>query len=328
MWNQAVAAEIKKRRKTKGKSSPWYKFKDFENPYLARYGDGWEAKMEVEPGSELKPIRSCHQMIDHLIEEGGKIWNGTNREHTWMIYHDHLKIFWEKETIEYMKRKKCPIPGDQSSTNRTWFDRMIKIEGTNNARVCNRYNNTLPGDSPELMPLDSHLFCDLREALARNIAFTFWMEKSDKRKYKGGTPDEVYQSICRTIETDGVSEHRIIEDIVRIKNDTLPRIIKAKGTYIDDSTGKSCRNGVRGQEYDARPKMKVDPEVRDSFKAMIDNVLQSKQSCPIIFDLSADDSEAPLVVGVPDENVDFVSIDTDCALEPDENKEDDEEPEE
>jgi hypothetical protein len=70
------------------------------------------------------------------------------------------------------------------------------------------------------MPLDSHLFCDLREALARNIAFTFWMEKSDKRKYKGGTPDEVYQSICRTIETDGVSEHRIIEDIVRIKKES------------------------------------------------------------------------------------------------------------
>ena len=123
------------------------------------------------------------------------------------------------------------------------------------------------------------------------------MEKSDKRKYKGGTLDEVYQSICRTVETDGVSEHRIIEDIVRIKNDTLPRIIKAKGTYIDDSTGKSCRSGVRGQEYDARPKMKVDPEVRDSFKAMIDNVLQSKQSCPIIFDLSTGDSEAPLVGG-------------------------------
>jgi hypothetical protein len=35
MWNQAVTAEIKKRHKTKGKSSPWYKFKDSDNPYLA-----------------------------------------------------------------------------------------------------------------------------------------------------------------------------------------------------------------------------------------------------------------------------------------------------
>jgi hypothetical protein len=57
-------------------------FKDYNNPYLARYGDDWEARAEVEPGSELKPIRSCHQMINHLIDEGGKFWNDMNREHT------------------------------------------------------------------------------------------------------------------------------------------------------------------------------------------------------------------------------------------------------
>ena len=56
MWKQAVTAEIKRRCKTKGKSSGWYAFKDSDNPYLARYGDGWQAKMEVEPGSELKKI--------------------------------------------------------------------------------------------------------------------------------------------------------------------------------------------------------------------------------------------------------------------------------
>jgi hypothetical protein len=323
VWKQAVSAEITKRRRTKGKSSTWYKYKDSENPYLARYGEGWEAKMEVEPGSSLKPLRSCHQLIDHLIEEGKKIWSGTKREHTWMVYHDHLKIFWEAETIEYMKSKKCPIPHDDSefSRNRTWFDRMIKIEKPNKARVHERYNNKLPGDSPELMPLDCHLFADLKEALARNIAFTFWMEKADKRKYKGGTPNEVYQSICRTIETGGVSEHRIIEDIIRIKNATLDRIVTAKGTYIDDSTGKSCRHGIRGQEFDAEKKIKVDPAVRESFKAMIANVLQSKQSCPIIFDLSTgDDSEVPLVRG-PDDSMYFVSMDTDVALEPDGNEE-------
>jgi hypothetical protein len=68
--------------------------------------------------------------------------------------------------------------------------------------------------------------------------------------------------------------------------------------------------------------MKVDPEVCDSFKAMIDNVLQSKQSCPILFDLTGD-SEACLVGG-PDETMDFVSIDTDCTLEPDEIEEEEE----
>jgi hypothetical protein len=305
-----VANEIKKRKKTKGKSSPWYKFKDADNPYLARYGLGWEAKMEVEAGSELKPIRSCHQMIDHLIKEGEKIWNGTKREHTWMIYHDHLKIFWEKETIEYLKSLKCPIPRDDSTTNRTWFERLIKIEGANNVRVNARYNNTLPGDGPELMPLDNHLFADLREALARNIALTFWMPKSDARKYTGGTPHELYKSICRTIESNGVSEHRIIEDIRRIKDVTLDIILKSKGTYIEDSTGKnSTRHGVRGEEYDAQMKSRstVDPDVKKSFENMINQVLQSKQKCPIVFDLTGDDSEA-LVLG-PEETMNFVSVD-------------------
>jgi hypothetical protein len=45
-----------------------------------------------------------------------------------MIYHGHLKIFWEKETIEYMKNKKCPIPSDELTSHRTWFEHLIKIE--------------------------------------------------------------------------------------------------------------------------------------------------------------------------------------------------------
>jgi hypothetical protein len=57
---------------------------------------------------------------------------------------------------------------------------------------------------------------------------------------------------------------------------------------------------------------------------MIDIVLQSKQSCPILFNLSIGDSEAPTLVPAPDETMYFVSIDTDCALEPDENEEEEE----
>jgi hypothetical protein len=176
--------------------------------------------------------------------------------------------------------------------------------------------------------LDCHLFGDLKEALARNIAMTFWMPKSDTRKYKAGTPHEVYDSICRTIDSNGVSEHRIIEDILRIKKETLSRVMVAKGTYIEDSTGKtSSRHGVRGEEYQTQMKIKVDPAVKESFNTKLENVLQSKQQCPNIFDLTGNNS-APLVPG-PEETTNFVSVDTDAALEPsdknNENQEDDEE---
>jgi hypothetical protein len=45
------------------------------------------------------------------------------------------------------------------------------------------------------------------------------------------------QSICRMIETNGLSEHQIIEDILQIKKENICRIVVAKGTYIDDSMG-------------------------------------------------------------------------------------------
>jgi hypothetical protein len=40
--------------------------------------------------------------MDHVISEGKRIWAGTDREETWMIYHDHLKIWWEKESHDYL----------------------------------------------------------------------------------------------------------------------------------------------------------------------------------------------------------------------------------
>ena len=109
--------------------------------------------------------------MDHIIQEGTRIYKGTRREHTWLIYHDHLKIWWEKESQEYLKSLSCPIEGNPS---RTWYDRQIKICGeTNNSKVAKAYQNCLPGDSPELMPLDCHLFADVQEGAAKNVALTY-----------------------------------------------------------------------------------------------------------------------------------------------------------
>ena len=57
--------------------------------------------------------------------------------------------------------------------------------------VDKRYQNKLPGDSPEVMPLDSHLFNDIREGLARNIALSYWMDEDDPLKYDGSTPEKI-----------------------------------------------------------------------------------------------------------------------------------------
>ena len=163
-------------------------------------------------------------MIDHMIDEGNRMFAKTNRAETWMHYQDNLSIFWEKETVEYLKSKKCPLP---HHPERTYFDRIIKIVGENINKVHKRYQNRLPGDSPELMPLDNHLFADIKEALGKNIGMSRWMPDNNSQKDSAATPDKVYASICKTIESGAPTGDRIIQDIDPIEIETLQRIIDA-----------------------------------------------------------------------------------------------------
>ena len=117
---------------------------------------------------------------------------------------------------------------------------LIRLLGPYNNRVHNRYKNKLPGDSPELMPLDCHLFSDIREGLARNVAYSFFLPKDDPDKYDASTPHKIFESIRRTIKNGCPSEERIIQDIDRISEVTLDRIIAAEGTFIEDDGKKSA----------------------------------------------------------------------------------------
>jgi hypothetical protein len=108
--------------------------------------------------------------------------------------------------------------------------------------------NCLPGDSPELMPPDNHLFNDLQEGAAKNVALTYHIKDGHPNfalKYSFSTARHVYSSLQRTIQAGRPSKNRIAEDINRVFCETLRRIIDAKGTYIEDYSTKSVRHGVR-----------------------------------------------------------------------------------
>jgi hypothetical protein len=191
----------------------------------------------------VRPNKSIEHLMDHIISEGTRIFSGTKRADTWMIYHDHLKIWWEKQSQDYLKSLPCPIEG-------WWHDRQIFICGkTNNALVVSKsYNNCLPGDNPELMPLDCHLFADLQEGAAKNVALTYHISKDDKDfadKYSFATPHQVFSALQRTIQSGCPSEKRIEEDMFCIFNETLDQIIVAEGIYIED-TSKKIWKGARG----------------------------------------------------------------------------------
>ena len=61
-------------------------------------------------------------MIDHLIAEGTKMFAEANHKDTWMLYHDHQSIFWEKETIAYLISSEPPQR--QSTQEKTLFDKI------------------------------------------------------------------------------------------------------------------------------------------------------------------------------------------------------------
>jgi hypothetical protein len=234
-------------------------------------------------------------VMDHTIAEGSRIYKGTKREDTWLIYHDHLKIWWEKESQEYLKSLPCPIEGNPS---RTWWDRQIKICGDeNNAKVAKRYRNCLPGDSPELMPLDCHLFADLKEGAAKNVALTFHINENDENaalKYSFATPKKVYSAIQRTIKAGCPSSSRIFEDINRVFSSTLQRIIDANGTYIEDDSTKTVRHGVRAEaasiQKKKRESLPVDNAVLQLFNGMVQRMKEGG-GVSFAFDVQQGDEE-------------------------------------
>lgn len=212
--------------------------------------------------------------MDHVIAEGNRIWAGTQREDTWMIYHDHLKIWWEQDSQNYLKSLPCSTQGNP---NRTWYDRQIKICGKNNSKVATRYKNCLPGDSPELMPLDCHLFADLQEGASKNVALTYHIKPNDEDaglKYSFATPGKVYESLQRTIAAGCPSTKRIAEDIKRIFSETLGRIVEAQGCYIEDSSKTIVRRGVRAEAAaeHKRETIPVDASVMNGFNNMLEKM--------------------------------------------------------
>jgi hypothetical protein len=285
VWKQELKVEQTYRRTMKQRG-----WKDYngENPYFERYGPGrWQQEIRNSP--RMRKQANVRDLMDHMISEGERIFADSPRKETWMIYHDHLKIYWEKDSQDYLKSLPCPIPGWES---RTWWDRQIKICGENNKLVHNRYKNCLPGDGPEFMPLDNHLFGDLQEGASKNVALTSFLKKDDVAKYTFATPKKVYAALQQTIKAGVPTPKRIAEDCKRVFNETLDRVIAAEGTYIEDGTNKSSRHGVRGaaEAEFKRETIPCDIAAVACFSTMIDS-MRAGGGVQFVVDLTGSEEE-------------------------------------
>ena len=75
------------------------------------------------------------------------------------------------------------------------------------------YCNKVAGDSPAICRgLDCQCFADLLRSIILHTSITYDRDDIDPRKFKTGTPEEVWSAMSRCWQIDPTSE-RIVEDI-------------------------------------------------------------------------------------------------------------------
>ena len=231
-YNQHVEAELTEKRNAmtgpKGGKSPWADYTG-PNPYEQRYGAGWK-----DHWPKAFKYLCIIDIMAKVIDEGNRIFKGSTREHDWVIYHDRLSQWWEEDAQEYLR-------------SRGFFHRQYRAVGFTNDTLTPYYKNKLMGDSPELMPLDSSLFNDLIEAIAKHVTATYHIplptkEVPQPNKYSMATPELAWATMTELWNSDGIiSESRIFQDCDKFEA-ALDAIIAVQGTIVESMNN---RNGHR-----------------------------------------------------------------------------------
>ena len=199
----------------------------------------WQIRKVIAHGNS--PGISVCDMMDHIIAEGNRLFRDTPYKDSWIIGHDALSVWWEKESLAYLHAQGFG-PG-----------RYLCAQGKTNAD--NRYyKGSLVGNRPELMPLDSNLNADHEYGLMWNVAVTSDLHKDDPKKFKMGTPSEVSDAMDRTWDIFPTQD-RIVQDILRFR-DALEAIIKHKGAVVPEMNNRKGRRALKA--------MPIHPDCEDA----------------------------------------------------------------
>lgn len=198
-------------------------YRKAENPYEARYGTEWREK--IKKVTYMKQFRDIRELVDHMVSECKK--NGKK-----YFYHDALSLLTSNDTMQYMREKNvlkmwlCPQLG--------LFEDQPDLKS---------YYGRPPGNSAELMPLDTTLNKDIHEAVNAHVLLTNTLDPDDERRFGLATPTQVSSSYRRIFDpTTGVapSSVRIVQDIDKVFRSIIE--------IVDDDglvTSKSCANSWR-----------------------------------------------------------------------------------
>ena len=146
------------------------------------------------------------------------------------------------------------MPGDRPHGPRDQHEhRRLRGDGAGLGLLRNidanngtRYEGKIVGDSLEMCrALDSHGFADLKAAVFAYSSVTSVYAVDDPRRFKLGTPDELFRSIERAWTVAPTSK-RIVEDILALPR-VLSKIIEYKGCVVPDEI---LRHGRRAAKWE------------------------------------------------------------------------------
>jgi hypothetical protein len=124
------------------------------------------------------------ELMDSVVTEAKRVYEGTEMQDKFFIFHDGLKAWWEKEAQNHLN--------DLGFRNR----QLCCLDPTNQNLTA--YRNKVAGDSPEICRgLDSHGFADLLRSIILHTSITCDYDDIDPRKFKTGTPEEVWSTMSR-----------------------------------------------------------------------------------------------------------------------------------
>jgi hypothetical protein len=175
------------------------------------------------------------EVMEHVVAEHKRVYKGTVREKTSLIFHDGLSQWWEPDAQKHMK-----MLGFEK--------RQLHIDPSNDSSVAKHYQGKLVGDSPEFCrTLDAHGFSDLDKATSLNVAIASTLPVTDplRKSWGMGTPTAMRDSMFKTW-TQHPSSERIVEDAFDLEL-VLDRVIEAEGTVVpEEFLRKGRRRHKRG----------------------------------------------------------------------------------
>ena len=77
-------------------------FRKAINPYEARFGeDNWMSAMKA--AYHMSTFVCTTDMIEHIVKESAKVFEGTEHKDKWVFYHDALSLMTADATIAWIK---------------------------------------------------------------------------------------------------------------------------------------------------------------------------------------------------------------------------------